>query len=693
MPTIIIDFETRATIDLNKCGAYVYAAHPDTEILMMGYKIDDHPVQMWWPGDKMPNLEHRGWKVVAHNAEFEMCMWREIMHKRLGYPDIPLKNWDDTAARAAMCALPRSLDGVCKALGLAHQKDDEGHRLMLQMCKPKRLTKKQMIELAEEIGWLPERVEDHMLWVLKRLASDPEYPHTWQNEKTGPYYHRFYRWKEDQASMQRLAEYCTKDVEAEHELHKVLPPLPAKERRIWELDRKINDRGIKVDIPAVKNIIATLQKHEEKLNGRLRKLTNGTVATAKSSAALAEALDLPNVQKTTISDALQVQTCPRIREILSIRQSLGQSSVAKFQSLLSATDPRDWRIRGLLLYHGAATGRWSGRLFQPHNLPRGNQDRYENPDDIIEMFSLRDPEIIETIWGDPVEAASNCLRGMMTAEDGRLLMAADFASIEGRGLAWVAGEEHVLEGYRQGLDPYKVDASTIYRCAYEKIDKKQRQVGKVANLSGGYGGGVAAMKRFGADRLGFTDKELQEIVTKWRGGRPATVALWAGLDEAAMKAVIYGVQTQYRNISFGMNGPFLCMKLPSGRLLRYYNPKISTVQTPWGSEREAVTVMSVDSLTKKWVRRPMHGGLWTENAIQALCRDLLAEAILRLEDFNYHVVLHVHDEAVVEHSDRAEFGVEERYRDFFTIMKQVPSWAGGFPIDASGWTDKRYKKD
>lgn len=356
MPRIVIDFETRSTINLKKCGAYVYTAHPDTEILMLGYKIDDESAQIWWPKDTaqaLPWVWEPGWKVVAHNAEFEMCVWREIMHKRLGYPDIPLQNWDDTAARASMCALPRSLDGVCQALGLQHQKDDEGHRLMLQMCKPKPLTKKMRLELAVELGTQEDFIEQEGKYILHKLATDPEAP-----SYLRPDYHRFYRWKEDLASMQRLAEYCLKDVEAEYELDRVLPALPPKERRIWKLDRKINDRGIKVDIPAVKNIIYTLKKHEEKLNGLLHQLSGGAVSTAKSSAALAQFLELPNVQKTTISDALQNEEDLIKKRVLSIRQSLGQSSVAKFQSLISATDPRDSRIRGLLLYHGAGTGRW-----------------------------------------------------------------------------------------------------------------------------------------------------------------------------------------------------------------------------------------------------------------------------------------------------------------------------------------------
>lgn len=685
MPRIYIDFETRGTIDLRLCGAHAYAAHPDTEILMMAYKVDELPVSVWRPeyralGQVTPwdiPIWESGWTVVAHNAPFERAMWREKMN----CPNIPLENWEDTAARAAMCGLPRSLDDVTKALGLAHQKDEEGYRLMLQMCKPKRLSKKELLDLAHRTGRTAEETEASMKLVLDSLKRDPEAP-----GYLGPNYREFFKWKEDEASLARLAEYCKADVMAEYALDKALPPLPEKERHIWRLDQRINDRGIRVDVAAAKNAIALISAHESALTQELNTLTGGAVKSAKASAALAQHLGLDNVQKATVADAVKDETCPTRKRIMEIRQSLGQSSVAKFQALLQATDPRDHRMRGMFLYHGAATGRWSGKGFQPQNLPRGNADRFENPDDIIDAMSLRDPGLISLVWGDPIEAAANCLRGMLIASEGRQLVAADFASIEGRGLAWVAGEEHVLQGYRDGLDPYKVDASAIYKVAYKEITKPQRQVGKTANLACGYMGGVAAMKRFGADRMGLSDEELQDIVTKWRAGRPATVDLWRGLDDAAMVAVKYGTAQDYRRIRFGIKGAFLCMKLPSGRLLRYYSPRIEVVTTPWGGQREAVTVMTVNSMTKRWERRPMHGGLWTENATQALCRDLLAEAMLRLDRAGYSLVMHVHDEIV---SDE----VNPDLIRFIEIMAEVPAWAQGFPIGAAGWIGGRFKKD
>lgn len=342
----------------------------------------------------------------------------------------------------------------------------------------------------------------------------------------------------------------------------------------------------------------------------------------------------------------------------------------------------------MFLYHGAATGRWSGRLFQPQNLPRGNADKFENPDDIIEVMSLRDPRIIDVIWGDPIEAASNCLRGMLMASEDQQLMAADYMSVEGRGLAWVAGEEWVLENYRAGRCAYRAAAANIYKVTYDDIKKpsKERNVGKVAELACGYMGGIAAMKRFGADRMGLSDEEIQDIVTKWRDSHPATVALWRGLDGAAMNAVRFGGVHDYRCIRFGIKGAYLCMKLPSGRLLRYYAPRVENVVTPWGGTRDAVTVMTVNSMTKQWHRRPMHGGLWTENAIQALCRDLLAEAMLRLEAAGRPLVMHVHDEIV---SDEDSPDLER----FIEIMSEVPTWATGFPIGAAGWVGGRFKKD
>lgn len=286
-----------------------------------------------------------------------------------------------------------------------------------------------------------------------------------------------------------------------------------------------------------------------------------------------------------------------------------------------------------------------------------------------------------------MDVISSCLRGLFVASPGHDLIAADYSAIEGRGLAWLAGEEHVLEGYRQGLDPYKVAAVGIFKVPYEQIDKKMRGVGKISELACGYQGGWKAMLAFGADREGMTEQEMKDTVAGWREARQKTVLFWRGLEQAAHTCVEKGVETKFREIRFRLRGKFLQMILPSGRPLWYFAPRLSSVTTPWGEEKRAVTAMTVDSMTKQWKRRPYHGGLWAENATQAVCRDLLALGLIRCEAAGYKVIGHVHDEIVAEVPEG--WGSVEEME---AIMSEVPKWAEGMPIRAEGYRSKRYRK-
>jgi DNA polymerase len=328
----------------------------------------------------------------------------------------------------------------------------------------------------------------------------------------------------------------------------------------------------------------------------------------------------------------------------------------------------------------------SGRGPQPQNMPRG--DETLDIDDILDHWMpKRDPDLLSLLWGDPMDVISSCLRGMFVSSPGHDLIAADYSAIEGRGLAWLAGEEHVLEGYRQGLDPYKVAASGIYKVPYAQIAKPQRQVGKISELALGFQGGEKALLAFGADRLGMSEEERKETVAGWRAARPRTVALWAGLEAAAFKCVNENVETSFRDLRFRLRGKFLQMVLPNGRPLYYYAPRIQETKTPWGAKKPMVTAMTTNALTKQWERRPYHGGLLAENATQAMCRDLLAEGLIRCEAAGYRVIGHVHDEIIVEVVEGCgSVGEMER------IMSEVPAWAEGMPIGAEGYRAKRYRK-
>ena len=366
----------------------------------------------------------------------------------------------------------------------------------------------------------------------------------------------------------------------------------------------------------------------------------------------------------------------------------------------------------------------SGRLIQPQNFPRG---AFSDIDNCLEATAAGGLDLVQYLWGEPMTAASTCLRGILRAKPGHTLVSADFASIEARVTAWVAGEEHVLESFRSGLDLYKVAAAGIFGCEYADVTKQQRQLGKVASLALGFAGGIgafASMARNYAVNLealpdlvfkSGTEEDLEvsrslaktylaahknagmsedaatacDLIKRlWRAAHPNITRLWKALENCAAQAVRNpGEVASYRCLAFRVQGNFLQMRLPSGRKLHYYSPAFMTVTTPWGAEKEMVTAEAVDSLSKKWRRRPYPGGLYCENGIQAISRDLMALAMLRVEAAGYPVVLSVHDELVSEVPEG--FGSLEEYE---RLMAMTPAWAAGLPVSAEGWVGSRYRK-
>jgi DNA polymerase len=396
---------------------------------------------------------------------------------------------------------------------------------------------------------------------------------------------------------------------------------------------------------------------------------------------------MEGLRKSDVEKALaDTGTGDAPRRILEIRKSLSKSSTAKYTKFLDAKCSDD-RIRGCLMFHGAGTGRWAGRLIQPQNFPRGN---FGDVEPCINLFAGGDLDGVKLLYGDPMAAASTCIRPMIIPAAGKDFVCADYSSIEGRVLAWLAGEETALEVYRSGRDPYKVSASAIYNKRYEEIDKSERQIGKVAELALGYNGGKVAFQQMGITYgVHVGDDKAQEIVTKWRASRPMTTKLWKELERACMLAVqnpgkVYG----YRAIRFKMDDRgALAMRLPSGRLLWYANARIEDRYKVWGDVLPTVIYDGVDPETRKWTDLELYGGLLTENAVQAISRDLLVSGMFAVEAAGYKIVFHVHDELVAEVPE--DFGSVE---EFEKLMCALPPWAEGLPIKAEGWRGKRYKK-
>lgn len=676
MPVLHIDFETRSTIDLTVVGLDNYAKHESTDVWCLAYCFDDEPVQLWsrgWPLSagctRIENHIRAGGKVVAHNVAFELAIWNNIMVSRHGCPPIYIEQSECTMAMAYAMGLPGSLDRAAPAAGIEARKNLPGHRLMLQMCRPRE------IKPDGEIVW----------W-------------------------------DDEERKARLFEYCKQDVEVERQLHKRLRPLSENERAVWQLDYEINQRGVQVDIPSVNAAIQVVRDEQDRLNKRLREVTGNFVGFATEVARLTQwvrtrGVDIPGVSKSDVLDALELDGLPAdVREALTIRQEAGRSSTAKLQSLVDAASFDD-RVRGTFQYHGAGTGRWAGRKIQPHNFPRGNL-KPADVEQFLDLLRSGQTELADVLYGPLMSAVASSIRGMLIPAPGKDFLVGDFANIEGRVLAWSAGEEWKLQAFRDfdggvGPDIYKLAYAKSFGLPIEEVTKAQRQIGKVEELALGYQGGVGAFQQMAKTyNVTVSDTLADEIKVGWRDAHPAVVRYWYACEEAAIAAVlnpgkVYAAGAKGREVKYRKDGSFLICRLPSGRWMHYPYPKLIEIDTPWGVSKEALTYMTVVDQAKKksekiipdsfangsWQRVATYGGKLVENNTQAIARDLLAEALLRLEGGGFSVVMHVHDEAVCEIPEQDTYDTE-----FAMNMGQRPNWAADLPIAVETWRGKRYRK-
>lgn len=639
-----VDFESRSTVDLRRTGVYPYAEDPDTEIICMAYCFGEGPVQVWCAGDSFPDeinqWVYEGNPLRAFNAQFERIMWRDCLTQQVRHLHVPeLEQWVCTAAEAMAMALPRSLGWCAEVLGLEEQKDDMGRRLVLQMAKPR-------------------RIEDDGTVV----------------------------WWRDADRMERLIEYCRQDVRVERAISKRVRRLPPTERQVYLLDQRINDRGVLLDIPLVKGARKVVEEGTDRANERLRELTDGEVSAVTKVADLTEWLqdqgaEIENIQKATLRDFLDNEDFPNqeTKEVAELRLRAGKSSTAKLDAMERARCSDD-RVRGLLLYHGASTGRWTGKLVQPQNFPRGSVDE---PEQYI-------PDVLEGEAGEwedpPLAVVSSLLRGMFRASPDCRIMAGDFSQIEARVLGWIAGEPY-------GDMEYERMAAAIFGVPLEDVSKRQRQVGKVAVLGAGFQMGPGryqdTVKQWTGQEI--TEEVAERAIDTFRSRKPGVKQFWYDIEDAAKTAVGNpGIVTKVgegSTIRYSYRGEFLWCVLPSGRPLAYALPRIELRETPWGEMRPGLTYQGVNSYTRKWERMDTYGGHLTENVVQAMARDLLSAAMLRLEDAGYPLVLSVHDEVVADVPE--SHGSLEEYLE---IMEECPDWAEGIPIEVEGFEGERYRK-
>ena len=654
MSVLYLDLETYCTVNIRH-GAYRYAE--EAEVMLVAIAKDNDPVDVWETQDKpdwreaLREAVEAADTVVIHNSNFDRTILREqgIL--------IPVEKIVDTMVLALQHSLPGALGQLCDVLNVPQDKakDKAGKKLIHLFTKP-----------------CPKN------WKLRR-ATRETHPNDWT----------------------AFIEYARLDVDAMRDVHGRLPHWNDSdyERNLWRVDQRINDRGIAVDLDFARSALRAFDRASRTLASRAAHLTGGSVTSATQRQRLLDYFDdtldfVPeDLTRTTLGNLLGGKLDPKVRELLEIRQQAAATSPAKYTVLLNGAS-RDGRLRGLIQFCGAArTGRDAGRLFQPQNLPR-SPDWFDGEVQEITVAAFK-ADCEDIIWDNVSERCAFGVRGALVAPVGKKLVIADLSNIEGRVLAWLANEEWKIAAFKdydrgEGHDLYKVTAGRILGKDPGDITKTERQLqGKVPELAGGYQGGVGAYRKMGGAVFdAMTDEAIQKIVTAWRKAHPRTKSLWYDMEAAAREAInnlgaSFGVRDL---ITFDVKADtqgiaWLRMRLPSGRYLCYPSPEVS----PSGS----ITHDGMNQYTRKWERLDTYGGKLTENAVQAIARDVFMTGMPHAETEGYAVCIRVHDELVCETPDDPAYTSDR----LAALMSTNPSWSARLPLSAAGFETKRYRKE
>lgn len=762
-PRATIDFETRSACDILAQGAWKYSLHPSTRVMCLSVRLPHWPAARLWAApigyswgvqdelDPECLAELFAWiaaggLVEAHNVFFERAIWRNVCVPRMGWPEVPEAQWMCSAAKASMHSLPRALGGACAALGLPVQKDGEGRRVMLKLSKPRK----------------PRKAEKALLELLRSLEDDMELDRAAEVEAdlraTGWDGEHF--WHDDPEDLAKLFSYCQTDVDSEHGLSEALPDLPEHELRIWRMDQAMNLRGVLADVRLAKAALRLVEKVAGQMNRELESIMGIEGVKASSRKTVKDWLAdqgvvLPDTQGATLDEWIAKEDFkaakPHCHRVIVIVREVNRTSTAKYKAVIEMA-ALDGRIRDLMMYHGAGTGRWSGKGLQPHNFPRGSIKDMEGA---VDVLMTEDVAFIRMMYGEVIEALSSALRGVLMASEGRDFMVADYAAIEARVIAWLAHAEQALDVFRSGKCIYMDMATSIY--GYLVHDKKaqadERQMGKQAILGLGFGMGfvtflltcrkygitftrsqargivgsrwseledymeryffperscapeeAAAARRNGAQRRNRLTKAglelkdvvhelilMKHIVDAYRAKYPMIVQMWQDVEDAAVAAIRSPgrrVESKLGRCVFVVEKRFLKCYLPSGRALYYCDPRLVMRKTPWGDDKPVILFMGVHPLTKQWSVQDTYGGKLVENITQATARDLMAEAMVAADESGIYDVILSVHDELIAEVDEEKGSVEE----FEELMARTPPWAAGCPVKAEGWRGKRYRK-
>ena len=646
MKTLSIDIETYSPEPLAKCGVYRYCQAPEFEVLLFGYSVDSGPVQVVdlaagerIPADVLAALTDPAVSKWAFNAQFE----RVCLSRYLGYPVgryLDPDSWYCTMVWSATLGLPLSLEGVGAVLGLEKQKLKEGKDLVRYFCTS-------------------AKAKDGS--AFRRLPTDA--PEKWTAFKA----------------------YNLRDVETEMSIQQKLSrfPVSPEEWDNYHLDQRINDRGILLDRTLVAQAIRCDERFKRTHLEQARSVTGleNPNSPAQLKAWLAEkGVEAESLSKASVLELLS-HAEGEVELALSLRQELAKSSVKKYTAMESVVCPDD-RARGLIQFYGAnRTGRFAGRLIQVQNLPQNHLPDLKQARTLVRDGRF---DAVELLYDSVPLVLSELIRTAFIPKSGCRFFVADFSAIEARVIAWIAGEQWRQEVFAQGGDIYCASASQMFHVPVVKhgVNGHLRQKGKIAELALGYGGSVGALKAMGALNYGLTEEELKPLVDAWRQSNPRIVKFWWDVDRAATTCVRDRVTAETHGIRFLYQSGMMFIVLPSGRRLVYVKPKMGVNR--YGSE--SVTYEGVGE-QKKWLRLESYGPKFVENIVQATARDILVEAMRRLEAAGYQIVMHVHDEAVIEAP------VDTSLDDICAIMGQTPAWAEGLLLRADGYVCDFYQKD
>jgi DNA polymerase len=646
-----IDVETYSSVDIATCGSYAYFESPDFEILILAYSLEGGDVKVLdlAQGDKIDKgfvdlLHNPKVELHAHNANFERNAFKAI-----GY-DIPVERWHCSAVKAGYCGLPMSLDGASKALGIEQLKAAEGKALIRYFSCPVKPTKTN--------GGRTRNLPHHN-------------PEKWEAYK----------------------EYCAQDVRTEMGILDALAgfELPETERLNYFLDQKINDRGVNIDVTLATNAITIDDRFKLEVTDELKKITG--LPNPNSVAQLSQWLttetrkEVKTLAKDNVTALIAELKSGAAVEVLKLRQLGSKTSTKKFEAMVNyALD--DHTAHGLLYFYGGSrTGRWAGRAVQLQNLPR---NKMKLLDCARQLVRAGDYEMLKIMFDNIPSVLSQLIRTALIAKNGNTLAVADYSAIEGRITAWLAGERWRLDVFAGDGKIYEASAAMMFNVPIESIGKgsELRDKGKIAELALGFGGSVGALKTMGGESMGLSESEMKSIVERWRKASPAIVDMWAEFERCALKALRTRrpIVSSLKGVTFAYAHKSLTIKLPNGRKLVYREPVISTNR--WGND--SIKYKGKDQITGAWGWVETYGGKLSENIIQAIARDLLADGMRRLDAAGFDIVMHVHDEVVADIPNQStDYVIGEMCR----ILGEEVDWARGLGTPAEGFVTPYYKKD